>query len=104
MHTPNTKTKVRLIQNPVSNQSVVSQPKDITEEESIEGWLNFQEDDDGLTLDDAIGEIAKYLPMGANPSQSNLRAAAGRVLDGKSTAQEEAQKLSSKKIITLKGA
>lgn len=55
------------------------------------------------TEEDEIGEIAKYLPSGHTVNNSLLVDAARRALDGISTAQEEANRLSSKKIIIKKG-
>lgn len=50
----------------------------------------------------AIGEIAKYLPIGASPSESNLRELAYQVAEGKMTAATAADRLSNKKIIIKK--
>lgn len=62
---------------------------------------SLQPDWEGL-VNQAIGDIAKYLPMGANPSGANLESMAYQVVDGHLTAQQAADRLSNKKIITLK--
>jgi hypothetical protein len=62
---------------------------------------DFEGEGDGGVLD-AQGEIAKYLPMGCNVSEWNLHKMAVRVSEGELTAQEAAQRLSSKKIIIKK--
>lgn len=50
----------------------------------------------------SIGEIAKYLPMGCNPSDANLMNYAYQVAEGELSAQEAANRLSNKKIIIKK--
>jgi hypothetical protein len=52
-----------------------------------------------MELDEAIGEIAKFLPMGANVSERSLNSAACDVAMGKISPSDAANRLTSKKII-----
>jgi hypothetical protein len=70
-------------------------------EDEIE-WLDNNRPEEPSDSD-AIGEIAKYLPSGHMISSSFLIDAARRVIDGHSTPKEEAQRLSSKKILIKRG-
>lgn len=69
-------------------------------------WLDNYEAANGLSaeldVDGAICEIAKFLPMGSNPSEVNLLTKAQMVAEGLMTAQEAANQLSNKKIIIKK--
>lgn len=70
-------------------------------------WLEKYEAKHGLgepelDVDGAIGEIAKYLPMGSSPSEANLLSKAYQVAEGTISAQEAANQLSNKKIIIKK--
>jgi hypothetical protein len=58
--------------------------------------------DDSYGIDNAIGDIAKYLPQGANVSSFCLNRAAMDVVDGKVSARESALRLTSKKVLIRK--
>ena len=65
-------------------------------------WIEKYESENGLgepSLDDIIGEIAKYLPMSASPTEVALWRVAVEVAEGRLTAQEAANRLHNKKVI-----
>lgn len=65
-------------------------------------WLEVYEAAHGIGMPDvegAMGEVAKYLPMDADPSAANFLGKARLVAEGVITASEAARQLSSKKII-----
>lgn len=69
-------------------------------------WLDNQSgsNDWDTEVNEAIGEIAKYLPLGSNPSEANLLSKARQVTEGTMSAQEAANQLSNKKVIIKRGS